>query len=94
MRLSDSLSFKPVPCAVGDFVKSRPAAMHPRLPRPVAYVWDVELVPLLERAFEAETVADLLLSWTRLATPEKAISILHWLVENEMLEISTTCGPD
>ena len=94
VRLSDSLSFKPVPCAEGDFVKTRPAAMHPRLPRPIAYVGNVELIPLLERANKAETVADLLLSWTHLATPDKAISILRWLVENQILEISTTSGPD
>lgn len=85
LALAAEASIEAVPCIHGDLVMLRRALAHPRLDRPVAYLGDTELAPLLDLLAEAGTVRAALACWSRCVPPDRARAILGWLVGHGVL---------
>jgi flavin-dependent dehydrogenase len=75
-----------LPVAVGDFIETRPALCHPRLPRAVAYLEDRPLSDLLADLPPRFTAATLLKRWIEKGLPTGAASrALVFLVRHQVL---------
>jgi len=86
LRLSDSNRLVQEPCIVNDQICLRAAVTHPNLNRPVAFVHDVELWPLLEMATTSTDVDSLIDLWSAHVPREKAYQIVQWLLDRRLLE--------
>ena len=74
-----------VPCVVDRFIEARPAVRFPSMDRPVAYLGDLELVPLLCGVRDGMTSRALVRSWMPRVAPAKGLSIVEWLVTRGLL---------
>jgi flavin-dependent dehydrogenase len=73
------------PCIVGEVVESRRALSHPNLGRPVAYLDQVELAPLLDGLGEGLTLPQMAGAWLRHVPLQKGMAIAGWLYRNGLL---------
>jgi hypothetical protein len=86
-RLASGAALVTAPCIVGDGVVRRRALAHPGLRRPVAFLGDVELVPLLETISQEATLGEALSRWGERITPARALSLGAWLWDEGLLEV-------
>lgn len=84
VRLSSGAQIVLTPVLKGDLIGSAPALAHPSIPKPVAYLAGIDLIPLLTGIRPGQTFADLLDDW-RDVRPELAREILHWLWTREII---------
>jgi hypothetical protein len=75
------------PCVVDDRVQPREAIRHPRLDGPVAFLGDIELVPLLRPAIAAGPLpADRWLAlWSDVLPAATAMRLFLWLLRHDLL---------
>lgn len=85
VSLSHRSALLPTPCVVGDRVEFRRALCHPALSRPVAYLGDNELAPLLDRLSADRTMRDVVEEWAGSIPSSAAYAIAHWLANNGLL---------
>ncbi len=85
LRLSPGVEIAEVPCVVDRFIEARPAVCFPSMDRPVAYLGDLELVPLLCGVRNGMTSRELVRSWMPRVAPAKGLSIVEWLVSRGLL---------
>jgi flavin-dependent dehydrogenase len=85
VSLSHRSVLMPTPCVVGDRVEFRRALCHPMLSRPVAYLGDNELAPLLDCLRADRTLREVVEEWTRSIPPSAAYAIARWLADNGLL---------
>ena len=87
VRLTRETAVVGTACVVGDHVARRPAIVHARFDRPVAFLAGHELVPLVDAAGAAPTFGAAIDGWCAagLATPT-AHAIARWLADNGVIE--------
>ena len=73
------------PCIVGEVVEIRRALSHPNLARPVAYLGEVELAPLVEVLGEGLTMPQMAGAWLRHVSPQQGAAIARWLHRHGLL---------
>jgi flavin-dependent dehydrogenase len=86
VRLARGSTLEPTPCVIGDRVGLRRALSHPALARPVAFLGDSELAPLLDRLGADRRLADVVEDWARSLSPAAAYSIAGWLASRGLLD--------
>jgi flavin-dependent dehydrogenase len=92
--LSPELRFLETGCLVGDLVEPRLAVHLPGMARPVAFVDDVELAPLLRLVEGEVTLSSLIERWRELLAPLRAARIAEWLVRSGILAARTSIVQD
>ena len=60
---------------------------NPGLRRPVAFLEDVELAPLIDEVAQEETLAAAVRRWAQRMPPARALSVGAWLCQEGLLEI-------
>jgi hypothetical protein len=98
LRLSPAARFVAAPCVVDDRVQLREAVHHPRLDGPVAFLGDIEVVPLLRLAIATAPLSpgQCLALWSRVLPAATAMRLLLWLLRHEVLTpdaIGDPCAP-
>jgi hypothetical protein len=83
--LFSSVEIVELPCVLDRFIEARPAVRHPSLNSPVAFLGDLEPVPLMRRVRAGMTVPEVLRFGMPWITPEKGLSIAHWLMARGLL---------
>jgi flavin-dependent dehydrogenase len=86
-RLSANTCFVTTPCVVDDRVQLREAIRHPHLDGPVAFLGDIEVVPLLRLAIAAVPLPleQLLALWSHVLNAATAMRLLLWLLRHDIL---------
>lgn len=79
IELSELSRIEPMPVMQGDMIASTPALRHAALDRPVAFLSEVELVPLLRRIRAGETAGAIVQAWSDRMSPDLGWNILEWL---------------
>lgn len=77
------------PCILGDLIEMRPALFHPRLQRPLAYVNDVAVAPLIEALTPGATARTILETWSRSLRNDPARRLLTLLWSLGVLQPSS-----
>jgi hypothetical protein len=95
LRLSPDARFVATPCVVDDRVQLREAVRHPRLDGPVAFLGDIEVVPLLRLAIAADPLppGQWLALWSRVLPAATAMRLLHWLLRHDVLAPAAAARP-
>jgi hypothetical protein len=86
VRLSDRARVVEEPCLVDNQFSLRTALTHPNLNRPVAFLDNVALCPLLRSATNTTDVESLIGLWTAHVPRRKARRIIRWLFDRNILE--------
>lgn len=85
VRLAPACYWIELPCVVADRVQRRPALMHPELARPLAFIEDVDLHPLLTALPSGLPLSVLLQQWSARLAPRQAPRLAGWLLAQELL---------
>jgi flavin-dependent dehydrogenase len=87
VRPSDRNRLVEEPCVIDDQICLHAAVTHPNLNRPIAFLHDVALWPLLQMANTSTDVNSLIGRWSAHVPPQKARQIVQWLLDRQMLEV-------
>lgn len=93
VELSRDLVMEDLPCIEGDFVTLRKTLSHPSLERPVAYLGNQPLAPLLSDLAPGATLVEIAQGWSRRMPFKSALSIALWLRSNGVLVERTEARP-
>jgi len=85
-RLAQGATLVDEPCISGDRVVRKRALSHPRLGRPVAYLGDIEIAPLVELLTQRETFGQAVWEWSCRITPAKALVLAAWLDHHSLIK--------
>ena len=85
IQLAPEAQIFPTPCMEGDFIVKRPALVHPGLARPMAFLGDVAVAPLLEYLRTPLTIDETLRAWSQRTHDNHTVEILGWLWDNGMI---------
>lgn len=85
VRVAPETRLGPVPCIVGDRIQLRAAVSHPGLARPVAFLDDVEVAPLVASVAAGLTGDQLAARWMTDVPIATAQAIARWLIERGIL---------
>ncbi len=85
VELSPEATLVETPCLEAEYVGAVPALVHPRLPRPVAYLGGYALAPLLERLPSRGTGLDIARAWSDVAPIETGLALAGWLIRQGIL---------
>jgi hypothetical protein len=90
--LSANTRLVSTPCVVDDRVQLREAIRHPCLDGPVAFLDDIEVVPLLRLAIATTPLPpeQLLALWSHVLNSAGALRLLLWLLRNDILTPAAT----
>jgi flavin-dependent dehydrogenase len=86
VRLSDRTGIEEEPCIVDDEICLHIAVTHPNMNRPVAFLHDVALWPLLHIAKISTDIDALIRLWSPHVPYHKAYQIIQWLLDRQILE--------
>ena len=76
IRISKELTYRKMPCVVGDCLEMKLTINHPGLSKPTAYIGNIEIAPLLqdlETVFTIDLVID---KWTALFGLKKSVRLV------------------
>lgn len=85
LKLEDRARIVTTPCIRGDLIVPMRALAHPNLERPVAYLNDVEVAPLLDALPQGEAVSTILWRWTRHVSVQDGAAALRWMWEHGVI---------
>lgn len=85
LRLGPSVRTCHEPCLVDGLIEERLTITSPGLSRPVAFVDGVDIMPLLASLESQPTISGLLNQWSRQVPPSRALRIVRWLWERQIL---------
>jgi flavin-dependent dehydrogenase len=77
--LSLDARLEETPCVTGDLIRDVVAVAHPSLERPVAFVKDIEVAPLLRVMARGGTVVEILRRWSPFVSPQGGLEIIDWM---------------
>lgn len=66
IRISKELTYRKMPCVVGDCLEMKLAIKHPGLSQPTAYIGNIEIAPLLQDLESVFTIDLVIDKWTAL----------------------------
>ena len=92
MRLPSVAELRSTPCLVGDRIERRRALTHPTLDRPVAFLGDDELAPLIDMLQAAPTLDAAIGRWDRVLEPGRASAVAGWLHARGLLVADGAAG--
>lgn len=84
LRLSAETQISEIACLNDCFIVSKPGVTHPTLPRPVAFLDDVALAPLLNCFRVHPSRNQVINAWSHLGQ-DRATRILNWVWENGLI---------
>jgi hypothetical protein len=87
VHLSDRSRLVEEPCIVNDQICLHAAVTHPNLNRPVAFLHDIALWPLLQMANTSTDVNSLIGLWSAHVPAHRAHQIARWLLDRQVLEV-------
>jgi hypothetical protein len=79
IQVSGALAFESVPLLQGDIVETAPAVLHNTLARPVAFLGEEAVVPLLRQVRPGQTPEAVVRTWSERLPAELGWEIMHWL---------------
>jgi hypothetical protein len=85
VRLSDNARIEPTPTIQGQTIVSMAGLHHSSLDRPVVYLDEVELVPLLRQLRSGQTVRSIVESWSEDLSVELSWKVIQWLWDRSIL---------
>jgi flavin-dependent dehydrogenase len=85
LQLATEAQILPVPCIDGDFIVERQALVQRALDRPMVFLGDVAVAPLLHPLRTPLTVDETLQAWSRNLPRRKMLPILNWFWENGVI---------
>jgi hypothetical protein len=85
LRLAPEVTIVPSPALAGDFITDGEALAHPALPRPIAFVGEVALVPLLRLLDGADDAPAIIRRWCRTVPPSTGWALVDWLWRRRLL---------
>jgi flavin-dependent dehydrogenase len=74
-----------LPTIEGNFIIATPAINHPLLDRPVAYLGNIAIVPLLKYILPMQTVMQIILQWSHFLPVEQCWAIMEWLWKKRII---------
>ena len=86
IRLSKDARFIETPALRGDIIAPVLSLTHPALTRPVAYLGDTEVSPLLALIADGQSVQGILECWSRSIPRETGWQILQWVAARGIVE--------
>lgn len=87
VRLSPLVEFTDTVCVVDGKATIAPALSHPSIPRAVAFLQDVALVPLIVDLRQSRNLNAVVLQWSSAIRRQRAMQTMHWLLRNRFLEV-------
>ena len=84
-RRSQSVRFEQLPCIVGDTIQSVLSVAHPSLKRPVAFIKNIEIAPLLNSINSEERVGEILRRWSAFTSRKTGLEIVHWMCSSGLI---------
>jgi flavin-dependent dehydrogenase len=88
IRLSPQVTYVKAVCVEDDRLQLKDALKHPAIDREIAYIDNIPIFPLINRMQGTETLGELIYSWSRGISVEKAKEITVTLCKLGLLEIS------
>jgi flavin-dependent dehydrogenase len=85
IRLSPRTTIEQTPVVQGDVIVAAAALRHESLERPVAFVGEVEIVPLLQRIERGQTAQATVQTWSERMPAELGWKIMHWLWQRRIV---------
>jgi flavin-dependent dehydrogenase len=85
LRRSQNVRFEQLPCIIGDTIQSVTTVAHPSLERPVAFLKNIEIAPLLSSINSEETIVEILRRWSGFASRSTGLEIVHWMYSSGLL---------
>jgi flavin-dependent dehydrogenase len=85
IELSKLSRIESMPVMQGDMIASTPALCHAALDRPVAFLSEVELVPLLRQIRSDETAGSIVQAWSDRMSPDLGRNMLQWLWDRRIV---------
>lgn len=85
VQLAPDIKYVDTPVIKGDFICWIPALTHPNLPRPVAYIGDIEIVPLLKTLIPGQTLHKIIEKWVRDIPLAEAYQILSEMLSKKVI---------
>jgi flavin-dependent dehydrogenase len=85
IRLSRGTTIEQTPVVQGDLIVAAAALRHESLDRPVAFVGEVEIVPLLRRIESGQTARAAVQAWSERMPTELGWKIMHWLWQRRIV---------
>lgn len=82
LKLEDRARIVTTPCLRGDLIVPMRALAHPNLERPVAYLNDLEVAPLLDAFPHGEAASEVLRRWSPWVSPRDGAEALCWMWKN------------
>jgi flavin-dependent dehydrogenase len=85
IRLSDTATIKATPIVRGNLIVSAPALHHDALERPVAFIDQVEICPLLRHVRSGRTPQAIVHDWCRDISADSSWDIMAWLWHHKVV---------
>jgi hypothetical protein len=79
LRLDPAAKIADLPCLKGDFIGLARGLTHPGLEKPLVFLGNVAVGPLLTHLQSPKEMAELLREWSGLVSNRAATAILDWL---------------
>lgn len=86
LQRAPDASVDTAPVVAGNQIKPGAALSHPALSRPVVYLGDCELAPLLDHLSSHPTARKLHGDWAEMIGHDRAAEVLSWLWENRIVQ--------
>jgi flavin-dependent dehydrogenase len=77
--------FVQIPVLCGDLIQAVKAILPPGSDKPVAFLADVPIAPLVERIAEPQTAREVLALWSETQPPQLAARLLQWAMRNAVI---------
>lgn len=84
-KVSEVVRFVETPCISGDLIRLTTAVTHPAFERPMAFIKNVEIAPLLRLIKKPQTGSEILRLWSAFVSPSSVREILEYLCLSEVL---------
>jgi flavin-dependent dehydrogenase len=93
LKLSDAATLIDTPCIAGDIITRTRALSHAGLERPVAYVNNTAIAPLLDSIpQQGATIAEIERAWLPYISSRESRGIIEWLYNTGVLKASSETG--
>ena len=79
LELSTLTTIEPTPAIQGDMIAATPTIRHRAMARPLAFLAEIELVPLLRQIRSGQSAISIVEAWSAELSADLCWHMLHWL---------------